>query len=415
MPCFSPTISAVLGDAVPVAPNSTFASADETSPALFVSNAPEAIGAGGGIHTWSFGAGPHNLCKVHLTTAQYKPSRVRVFFWHISRLAQPTYWAVLVGSNGTGGSISNLRRDVVNVRTTNIGQFGACFADAHLSGTINPIPGFGAPSLAGEVAVLSETVPEGFSATGTEFQFIGSILEFDVTPTLPELTIRSVVSLQSGQWGDFATGTVNAANNWPPDAENPQTHVRGYWLHSTANLLLPDYDCNPLLTGSNFKDYQFCANLSGESNYFSGTNSLAVDSRDNRAVYGANLVFDGNYHNGSPDTNGRFGAGIRARDTGARYYGAAHFALPESGGTVQIPPIPQIISGPMGTQYAERLCDLTPYNSQSVSDGIPVPPNTGKAFRVRVANAGGAGTPANLWLGRLKIEPNPPDDGGGTG
>ena len=109
--------------------------ADSGSPGLFVSNAPEQIGDGGedipGSQTnekhWVFQGPVMNLCRVRLTGEDI-PARVRVFFWHISRFDVTTYWSVRVGSEGEGGTVSNLVGEVASTALTgNLSTAGMCW------------------------------------------------------------------------------------------------------------------------------------------------------------------------------------------------------------------------------------------------------------------------------------------------
>jgi hypothetical protein len=88
-----------------------------------VSNAPETIGMGV-PGSWQFGTQPsRNLCKVltAIVPLAARPSRVRVFFWHVSNFEEPTWWGVIVGLS-SGANIAGLKGQVFVGDTNDIGK-----------------------------------------------------------------------------------------------------------------------------------------------------------------------------------------------------------------------------------------------------------------------------------------------------
>lgn len=394
------------------APNATLIEADSNSPALFVSNAPEQVGEGNpgqNPQLWEFGKGPWNLCRAHLTDSNV-PTRVRVFLWHVTRLQAPSYWAVRVGSNGTGGTVSNLKSQVANELTGNLAQHGMCFADAQLFGTLNP--GGGGPwDITTEQTIWSVNLPVG-SQNPSQFQFVGCILEFDVSAT--EFTIRSVVSKESGSFGTFATQLAPRQNNWPNQTGQMPVHVRGYWLRSRLRLDLPGvFDCNPVQPPGHLFDYDFCSSTGAEKGYFSEANSLAMGSTgppiipgssDNPGAYGANLSYTGHYKN-SGSSAGRLYVAIRARNTGGKYFGAGRVVLPSPAMKAKLPPIPDSAD--------QKLMgyDLTSLYPEPVPSGEIIVPADDEVRDVEVvlANGGACATPANIVLSSDGVWPVPPE------
>ena len=384
-------------------PNATLLGPVEGSPALFASNAPEQIGTGvyppnllKSPAPWQLGSGPHNLFGVQLQGDDV-PARVRVFFWHVSRFDVPSYWALLVGSNGTGGTISNVRQIVRNVRTGLLAEIGQCLADAHLNNRLELVPGPPMPlplePNATEALVFEQIAPAESVHDKDIFQIVAAIIEFDTTG-MTELTIRSAVSLD-GNYGVFGD-IVNPVNNWSSETTYP-AHVRGYWPHADHNLEIPAFNCRRIAPPPNFKEVQSCANPGTKAGVFSNANSLnSLNATENRAAYGANLYYKVSYFNDAPATEptGRFYLGVRCRGTNATYFGAASLIPP--GSRRQLPTIRNTGSYPRG--YA-----LTPMHRDydSSSGSILVPPGTTtKTFRLGLAHGGGSTTPVNILLGR---------------
>ncbi|GIV03122.1 MAG: hypothetical protein KatS3mg015_1952 [Fimbriimonadales bacterium] len=379
-------------------PNATLIRADETSPALFVSNAPEQVGEGDPTapKSWVFGGGPWNLCRAHLTGSEV-PTKVRVFFWHVSRLTVPSYWAVIVGSNAPGLTVANLKGQVANERTGNLAQHGMCFADAQLFASLDAMQVVG--QAGAEIVVWKASVPAGTTEAGL-FQFIACVLEFDVTAS--DFTIRSVVSKNDGAFGDYNTQLAPPWNNWPPSSD-PPTHVRGYWLESKLFLDLPGvFDCALVQPPPNFVEYDFCSNTGAERAYYNESTSKAEGSTDNPAAYGANLSYTGHYKN-SGDVPARLYVGMRARNTGAKYFGAGRIVVPATALKRKLPPIPS------SANPNERGYDLTSvYPEPSPTGHISVPAdNVERQVEILLANGGGCATPANILLSRDGIWPAP--------
>jgi len=426
---------------------SPFASAatpDPTSPALFVSNAPEQIGEGvypNELDTpefdwrqgaWTFGTGSRNLCQAQIS--QNMPTRVRVFFWHITRFSVPSYWAVLVKS-GPESTISNIKIQVPGPDIPNpsgdLSGLGNCLAAAHLMGTLDAQPG-GAISISNETIVWSRAMGAG-TMVHNSFSHIAAIIEFDVNAT-EFFNIRSVVSITGQSVQDFS----NSPPNVSPLADNQNNfgpfnvrHNRGYWDHSDIFLpLAPEFNCTLWApTAPITKEWSICDANSPEDQYFSKGHSRAAHffdyplppappidrERNNTAAYGANLIYSCPYHNFSNDTLGRFYIGLRARNVGGPYFGAARLStMSPSPEVFGIPGkvTPLASSVPAFTNH--RFVDLTSQYPAPVPMGyVVVGPSETGIVRLRLANGGGATTPVNIQFRRDMVDQNPNQGGPG--
>lgn len=383
--------------------------ADLASPGLFVSNAPEQLGDGGGPH-WQFVGPSVNLCRVRLTGDDV-PSRVRVFFWHISRFNVTTYWSIRVGSEGTGGTVSNLVGEIASTDITgNLSVPGMCLADSQLFGTLDEI-GEGPWDIESEQGIWSIAVPAGSQNVG-EFRLLAAVLEFDVTAS-EILTIRSVVTKTNGTWGTYGGTLAPSANNFDSGA----THVRGYWRHAAVTLTVPMYDADPEDPPPTFRDTGLCDEGGPEQNYYSAANSLADSSTRNPGCFGADLTYEGAITNTSTNLNAEVRVALRCRGIAtAKFFGAGQMTDPATGPTLKLVPIPaawiQVPLDPAWISVDPRGYDLT----QTASGNIFVPKTATVSqvinYRFRLATGGGAGTPVNLQLSRSAISADPPGGGG---
>lgn len=380
-----------------LATNATLPSNGASGPGLFVSNAPEQIGLGGGGF-WQFGDGPaRNLCKVSLTGTNV-PTRVRVFLWHISRFETASFFGILVSTPNSDGQLSNLRVEVRSEQTGNLSPAGMCLAASHLFGTLdaaNFANGQNTLDVESEALVWSAEVPAG-TQNPAQFRLLGAILEFDVAGATA-LTIRSVASLTNGSWGAFADDVTPPGNNFGSGA----THVRGYWRHANLSLDLPgDFDANPLNPPPAFTEYDFCEAGGPEATYYSGANSLTGDDLPNPGAYGVNRRYTGVCKNTNTTTAGKLYLGIRARNTGAAYFGAGQVLLPTPLTTRRWPPIRSTLD--------PRAYHLTVDHTNGF---FSVSPNeTSLNYSVQMATGAGAGTPANLIVAREPIWTAPVED-----
>lgn len=239
-----------------LATNPGAATPDENSAALFLSNAPEQIGPGM-TGSWTFQGQQMNLCRATLF-GEDLPTRVRVYLWHISRFNQATNWAVVVGSQQIGGTVSNLKSQVVDssIIYTDFVEIGNCLADAHLLGTLEPQVPTQTYDLISDRIIWSKTVPAG-TQNGNSFRVIAAVLEFDVQ-AFEVFTIRTVVSL-NGNYGTYDTPLANNQNNW--SSKNPPefaTHARGHWRQSSITMNIPGiYDCTLVQAPPNFKSGRY--------------------------------------------------------------------------------------------------------------------------------------------------------------
>lgn len=396
MACNSPQIGRIVIEEGTDAPNAVLWYADQNSPALFVSNAPEQIGPGGG-GLWPFGDGPWNLCRTVAWSPLLAPLKIRVFFWHISRFDVPTYWAIRAYGAGT---VTNRRIQVFNDHETNLSIPGRCLADAQLFGSLDAMQG--SVAISPEASIVEFEVP-ACPGTPEDFQLIAFVLEFTVSGLGP-VYLRSAVSLNPGQFRTYLTPLAPAQNNWvPPGQIVPATHVRGYWPHSDLHLTLPGvFDCS-LNTPPPWYDWVFCDQDGAELAYFSRVNSTAEDSQDNPGAYGANLNYYAAYAN--PDSQPRnLRVGIRSRNIPAKYFGAGRILAANLYSLArQLPPI-EAAEDPTLKGY-----DLNSvYPEPNPIGHITVPANTLlDAVRIMIANGGGCGTPANIILNKAAVWPVP--------
>ncbi len=415
MPCNSGPIDLIGIDlANSLYPNAGPAVPDPNSPALFVSNAPEQIGPGD-FTSWIFGTGPYNLCQVSIPAATI-PNRVRVFLWHISRFSTSSFFGIIVGCpNGNGVTISNLKR-VTNPDTNpipNLSIAGMCLADAHLFGTLdNPLPSQTFYPNYDEKIIWSAQVNPG-STNNAEYQLIAGIFEFDISVPLGfngDLTIRTAISLTGQSLSDFGTYSTPLAPNGNNGGGSTAVHNRGYWPHSDITMTIPgEFNCTLLGPPPKSVEYQYCDPSGPEAAYFSVANSSAKKGsfeRPNTAAYGANLTYLATYRNHSAIDPARVYVSIRGRSTGQKYFGAGQVSkvapIPSiSGIPVKLPVIPvvvQVLFFP-GITYAGY--DLTSkYPSPNPVGHIAVGPSGTGTVQVKVANGGGAATPADLIISR---------------
>ncbi len=399
------------------APSPDSATPDANSPALFLSNAPEQIGPGM-QGSWTFGAGPKNLCRATVSGLDV-PSKVRVYLWHISRFNQDTNWAVIVGSQQTTGSVTNLKSQVANssIIYTDFVEIGNCLADSHLLGTLDPQTPSQTYNLATDQVIWSKTIPAG-TQNENSFRIVAAVLEFDVQVN-EVFTIRSAVSLD-GNFGTYDSPLANNQNNW--SGKNPPefaTHARGYWKHSGITMNIPGvYDCTLVQAPPKFKEWQICDDNGPEAYYFSVVNSLAEQlqpippstvpiERPNKGAYGANLKYIAQYHNSSPLNSARVYVGLRARGIPGKFYGVQKVRT--------LVPTPIVSSTPTRL-FAIPDTDFPDQAGYNFTDTYPagiyqsyisVGPNGSGTIEVSIGVAGGAGTPANLILSREMVWSTP--------
>ncbi len=419
MSCNQPSLGRQTMEAAVGAPLPTAAVPDLSSPALFVSNAPEQVGSGDypldpdfPVGAWQFGAGPYNLCEASLISAF--PNRVRVFFWHVCRFTVPSYWGLIVASTN-GSTISNLRIQVpTNANPmTDLSAPGCCLAASHLFGTLDT-PNVTNMDISNDTVIWSAAIDAG-TLVSTAFTVVAAIIEFDVQ-ALGFLSIRSAVSLTGQASADFTHPTIPTplADNQNNFGKFNVRHNRGYWEHSDISMSLPgELDCTLQMEPPQSKEWGICDVGGPEENYFSVLNSRAQQrketnpdgtkknmERPNTAAYGANLKYIGAYHNVSTTDPGFVYVGLHARGVGHPYFGAAKVKT--------ISPVPSISGAfrkvpalPPSNALNNRFTDLTSvFPSANPTGYIAVAPSGTGTVAISLANGGGATLPVNIQLKR---------------
>lgn len=128
--------------------------------------------------------------------------------------------------------------------------------------------------------------------------------------------------------------------------------------------------------------------------------------RDPIAAYGANLTYLATYRNHSTTDPARVYVGIRGRSTGEKYFGAGQVSkklpLPITHGVpVKLPVIPVVSQVVIFQGITFGGYDLTSkYPSPNLVGYIAVGPSGSGTVQVKVANGGGAGTPADIIISR---------------
>ena len=242
-------------------------------PFLVVSNWPENVS---GTLTNTAGEEPvptNTLYRCGLSLAPNNQQRIRVYVWHLNSQGGPRYFSLFGRLSAGTGTVSDRRVD--SQVATIYPPVGLCLAKVHLWDQWDP-------ALANVNLSTSETAIWQHSvATGS---LIGAVMEFDVdVSSQATLYLRTTVSSLTA-----APGPWNQAV-----ADDPGTHVRGYWPFSELTMACGLIDVKAVLGATASLIIEAVENGGPEITKFAKT---AADThgttRGNRGCYGVDLLYD---------------------------------------------------------------------------------------------------------------------------
>lgn len=398
MACSQPFLTPVPSEFGSAAVNPTLR--NTYGPVLFLSNAPEEIVVAA--------SGPITLFKVTLPLEH--AGRVRCFIWHYNGTASSIKLALRAHCSSGSVSISNLKFQEHVAITSDLSGPGTCLAAAQLYGTLDDqtppqtlsVTNSGEP---GNVRTwdLGAKPTSGFSMACV-------VLEFEWTGT-GDLRLWTSAS-RDRVHTPFSKAVEDPAN---PSGSGAQ-HGRGCWLYSgafldievpfNAKLLEPlggpesNYVRTMEVCGKVGADLQSNPDFGPEQLLFSASNSLnSADASNNLGCYGANFTYSF-YVKNSDDVARQVRVYLRARNTGAKWWGAGRLTYPEATKTA----LPKIPAGPtLGLRSFQMTDGLNPPNPIS----IPAYQMHVLPIQIELTNGGGATLPINYQIEKDVLWVNP--------
>jgi hypothetical protein len=334
-------------------------------------------------------------CEVPLEASQAKS--FRVFFWHESAIGDPIYLMVVAHVSTGSATISNFRAETVS----SIVSGGQALAESILCETIPAATPLTSSLSTNGQAIWRLQIP----ASG----FRGAVLEFDITAMSDcDLRLRTCVSESTavaGSWTDPVAWPKQVRSD-PIHGDVVSVHVRGWWPYSRVEMDAGSMSVVAIPDPGNSREIAIinqipCVEV-GASTYGNQSADTHGTSRGNAGAWGAVLAYRFLFTNdGMAADEG--GVGMRSRNVGAPWWGAARVTTPSYPGR-GVPPI--------GGTTGYHVVGLTTDTSGG-SDPIEVPGNGGEQeVLVEVVNGGGSTLPVNVRCHAIHTNQDPGDPGG---
>ena len=339
---------------------------NQSGPYLVVSNSPETMTPGSGTITLY-------KCEIPLTSGT---KRIRVYYWHVSSKTGTTYFNVLASLSSGTGTASDRRIDEPS--TGSDLQKGVCIAKVHLFDTWNT---------ASSNVSLSTAEASIWSTSKTQNQLAAMVMEFDVA-------VESSVNLQLRTTASVSSGVQGA---WGDTVENTDSHVRGWWPYSSIELDCGSWDAKPPV-GSHTKKIGVCEDAGPEhgSNGFDHQSTGDTYGKKNAECYGANLTYKVAISNTGGQSYPLLVYGVSRSIGDNKAAGAANLSFPTG--------FPK-----QGFNYLKADDSLGFFrltsDSSGAETGISVATTDSYTLRVDIAIAGGSGTPFDINLNGIAMEP----------
>lgn len=236
-------------------------------------------------------------------------------------LANDVEVRLLVGTDGSGGTISAMRHIAEIGNTGQAMEIGRCLAKAQLFETLDvEFPDSGLIPAFDRFAVASYLLPSG----GVPPSMVGAVHEFTILAQASNVFVETIV-VPAGYSGSYI---LSRANPLPLDPHN----IRGSWPYSNISAIdsTPSYDASPLLNSPQRKSYYL-----GYSNGEFGSKTPGVDNGlfakrfgdtfaspdGNLGLYGVVVDYT-SYPENSAGTSAPIRPSLRARNTGDPWAGA---------------------------------------------------------------------------------------------
>ncbi len=360
---------------------------------LIVSDSLETITAIPMQDKWDgTGGTTYNLWTVQISVSS-TPLGVRLFGWHVNKLASGGDMYILVAASVDSGTCEIQDFVVRDDATSDIGTMGTCLAKAQL------FQDFPSPISKSDITTTEAII---WSKRASINQTVGVVMQFTLVSDAPRVVkLRVLANTSDSLQGSFADALA---------AFDPlKPHVHGTWDVSQANFpWSPPFDAVPPSPEPRVLRVGICKGGGPEEDVW----PAGGDNLVNKGEYGANLFYDFTITN-SNETGPSLPVYVYLESTSntvPKYFGAANAKVvwPDDSVTTFTPrgvPVLEHVAGP-GSTASDHFVRLTSTPGPPEAEApIYLAPGVTAHLTVQIANAGGAALPANIVLSTAAITP----------